>query len=168
MPDSDNQTNFELPLSIAQPVTIGLILRELSLIDEHLNQENIRDPAKQIEVKASLKLNELLSLNNIDIADKSQRLALIKILNQIRESAPVVNVSFSTEASEEFIQKIAKWFRDGVDPMCLVIVGMEPSMGAGSIVRTPNKVFDFSLKSQLHSKRGLLEDRIKQLNVEAA
>ncbi|MHB1865406.1 MAG: hypothetical protein ACYCPS_04600 [Candidatus Saccharimonadales bacterium] len=166
MTDNISSDKFKLPSSIAMPVDIGHIQRELNLIDEHLNQAAIKDPTKVIVVKTSAKLTELLSLNKLDIDVKSERSLLISILENLRKTAPVVNISFSTEATDEFIQKIADWFRQQVHPNCLVVVGLDPNIGLGAVVRTSNKVFDFTLKHQLESTRDVLVDRIKKLNTE--
>ncbi len=159
-------SSFKLPNTVAQLIDIGHIQHELSLIDEHLNQAAIKDPNRQVVVKTSPKLSDLLSANNIDITTKSQRALLIGSLEELRKSAPVVNISFSSEAGDEFIEQIVNWFRTEVHQHCLVVVGLDPSIGIGSIVRTANKIFDFSLKNQLKATHELLEDRVKQLNVE--
>lgn len=162
MPD---RSSLNLPLSIAQPVDVALVLHELNIIDEHLNQVAIKSPDKQIHVKTSAKLTELISLNNIELTNEAERTRIIKYLNELHLNAPTINISFGSEASEPFIQKITQWFREQVDPESLIIIGLEPSIGIGSIVRTTNKVFDFSLKNQLKSTRNQLLDRIKQLNI---
>lgn len=166
MTDKVNPNVFKLPNDIARPVDIGLLQRELGLIDEHLNQSAIKEPNQKVIVKTSPKLDELLKINNLDLSVKSQRVLLMIMLNDIKESAPVINISFGSEASDEVIQKIAAWFRQQVHPHCLIAVGLDPSIGIGAVVRTTNKVFDFSLKHQFQATRTLLEDRIKRLNVE--
>ncbi|HEY1645878.1 MAG TPA: hypothetical protein VGF75_05930, partial [Candidatus Saccharimonadales bacterium] len=148
MPDNDNAL-FKLPPSTAQPLDVGHLIRELNLIDEHLNQVTLRDPTKQVIVKPSVQLKEILEANNISLNDKDSRTKLIATLNILRKSAPVVNISFGAEASRKFIAKVTEWFRQEVDPYCLIVVGLEPSIGVGSIVRTTNKVFDLSLKKHL-------------------
>jgi F0F1-type ATP synthase delta subunit len=161
MPDNEK---LSLPLSIAQQVDIGRLLYELGLIDEHLNQVAIKEPGKQVVVKSSAKLSDLVELNNLDLTNKEQRLKLIDWLKGLQKSAKVINVSFGAEASERFVQAIVKWFRTEVDPSCLLIVGLEPTIGAGSVVRTSNKIFNFSLKNRLRVNRGLLLDEIKKLD----
>jgi F0F1-type ATP synthase delta subunit len=165
MSDEQNQAVFSLPTSIAQVVDIRRISRELNLVDEHLNQEFLKDPTKTFTLKTSPKLDDLVKTNHIDLLKKDQRTALIQIVNQIKTSAPTVNISFSAEANEEFIAKIITWFRTNANPYCLIIVGLEPTIGIGSLVRTNNKVFDFSIKNRLKLTSKQLEDGIKKINV---
>ena len=158
---------YNLPLSMAQPLDLGRVVRELATIDEHLRQEAILNPEKQIAVKASHKLYDLITINNVDINNPEQRLSLASWLISLRKTAAVINVSFGTEASEDFIQKIAAWFRKEIDPECFIIVGLEPTIGVGSMVRTRNKVFDLSLKKRLETNNKLLFEQLQKVAAKA-
>jgi hypothetical protein len=53
--------------------------------------------------------------------------------------------------------------RREIDPNTLVVVGLDPSIGAGSIVRTVNQVFDFSLSTRLKKNHTILGTKIKEV-----
>jgi len=161
---SETQNKIKLPLSIAQPVDIGLVLREVNLIDEYLNQQAIRGGNEQ-KIKLSPKLKELVDINNLDLINKEEhRQVLADWLDYLRLNAPIVNISFGSEASDEFINKIVGWFRQEVDPLCLIVVGLQPNIGIGSVLRTNNKIFDLSLRQRLSSNHKLLNEEIHKLN----
>lgn len=167
MPDNDQnqnqQQNFQLPASLAQPVDLNRMIRDLELISEHLGQEYLKDPNKKIPINLPEKIKDISEKYKIDVNDKKQRENLLSWMKHLREVAPVVNVSFGSEASEELTQKITAWFRKEIHPYCLVVVGLEPNIGVGSLVRTSNKVFDFSLKTKIRNSTDLFEQAMNKV-----
>ncbi|HEY4964095.1 MAG TPA: hypothetical protein VIH90_05360 [Candidatus Saccharimonadales bacterium] len=161
-----------LPLSIIQPVDIGHLLRELNEVDEKLRQDKIRSDggvAKgATELKLSGDLSELMKQANLDINDQKVRSQMIEYLEHLKKDAPVLHISFSSEPSKPFLSKITAWLRQEVDPNTLVIVGLDPTIGAGSIVRTANHVFDFSLSTRLKKNHNILGEKIKQVTTAPA
>jgi len=162
MPDSKNY--FKLPLSVSQPVDLKRLIHELNQLSEDLHQEGIRKPSQKPEIKISAKMADVLKINNIDITTKEHRDNLLKIFNRLSERDQVVNVSFASEASPEFIEKIVEWFRKEIDPYCFIVVGINPAISVGCVARTKNKIFDMSLRSGLNSTRELLSSRIRELD----
>jgi hypothetical protein len=67
-------------------------------------------------------------------------------LKSLSANAPVMHVSFSVDPPGPYVQKIVFWFRHNIRGDILVRVGLQPNIGAGCVVRTTNKSFDFSLK----------------------
>src|SRR5690606_10854194 len=75
-----------------------------------------------------------------------------------KSKAPVIHISFPSEASPAFIAKILEWFRTEVHPHVVLHVGLQPELAAGCVVRTTNRMFDFSLRKRFEqSKKKLLE-----------
>lgn len=168
MTASTIQTNSNvLPLAISTPVELGRVLRELGQIDEKLNQETIKNKGAKSTtiVKLSNSTSELVKSINADIYDQHIRQQLIAYLTDIKHKAPVMHVSFSSEASHQFTMRIVSWLRKEVNPNALVVVGLDPTIGAGSKVRTNNHYFDFSLASRLKKNHSLLADKIKEFTV---
>jgi hypothetical protein len=166
MSDSENQSNdqnFQLPASLAQPVDLNRMIRDLELISEHLGQEALKDPNKKIPVNLPDKIKDISEKYHIDVSDKKQRENLLAWMKHLREIAPVVNVSFGSEASDQVTQKVTAWFRQEIHPYCLVVVGLEPDIGVGSMVRTSNRVFDFSLKTKIKNSTDLFEQAINEV-----
>ncbi len=161
---SDSKTYFKLPLSVSRPADLSRLIHELTQINEDLDQERIRNPHQKPEIKTSSKMTDVLTANNIDITTKEHRDGLLKIFNRLSERNQIINISFASEATPEFIEKIVEWFRKEIDPYCFIVVGINPTIGVGCIARTKNKVFDMSLKSGLNSTRELLTSRIRELD----
>jgi F0F1-type ATP synthase delta subunit len=161
---SDSKKYFKLPLSVSQPVELNRLIHELTQLNEDISQETIRNPNIKPDIKVSAKMTDVLEANNIDITAKEHRDSLLNVFNRLNERGRVINVSFASEASPEFIAKITEWFRNEIDPYCFIIVGINPTIGVGCIARTNNKVFDMSLKGGLSSTRELLTNRFMELN----
>ena len=60
-----------------------------------------------------------------------------------------------------FQQKLITWIRQQIHPYTLLQVGLHPSIGAGCIVRTTNKFFDFSLRHRFSDQRMLLISKLR-------
>jgi hypothetical protein len=162
-----------LPLSIIQPVDIGHLLRELNQIDEQLRQDAIRGEGgahkkEDADIKLSPDLDDLVKQANLSIQEQKTRTQLIEYLEHIKKDAPLIHISFGSEPSRSFLTKVTAWLRKEIDPNILVVVGLDPSIGAGSIVRTPNHVFDFSLSTRLKKNHSILGEKIKQVTAPVA
>jgi hypothetical protein len=155
-----------LPLSVAQPLDVGRLIREVNSIDEGLRQAAIRKSNDGLQQpKLSDQLKELTNLNKIDLLDVSDRTLLIKFLEAIRDRAPKLHISFGSEPAGDFIDKIMTWLRREIHPLVLLTVGLEPNIGAGCTVRTTNKYFNFSLREKLKQNHSLLVEKINEVVV---
>ena len=67
-----------------------------------------------------------------------------------------MHISFSADPSPLFTQKLIAWLRSEIHPLVLLQIGLQPNMGAGCVVRTSNKYFDFSLRDRFKSKGEML------------
>jgi F0F1-type ATP synthase delta subunit len=161
---SDSKKYFKLPLSVSQPVDLNRLIHELTQLNEDINQKTIRNPNIKQDINISAKMTDVLKANNIDITAKEHRDSLLNVFNRLNERDRVINISFASEASPEFIAKITEWFRNEIDPYCFIVVGINPTIGVGCIARTTNRVFDMSLKGGLSGTRKLLTSRIRELD----
>ena len=65
-------------------------------------------------------------------------------------------MTFAVSADRESLSQIAHWLRESVHPQAVISVGMQPALVAGVYMRTPNKVFDLSLRGALSGQHGAL------------
>lgn len=152
---------LQLPISIITPTDLGRLLRELAVVDEEMLQLSLRQPGTQVKLpKTTLLMDELVSLNKLSLLQQDDRSRLRRGLETVRQRQRVIHVSFSAEPSVTFLEKLMVWFRREVDPYILITVGLQPSIAAGCVVRTTNRVFDFSLRENFAKKRGLLQQAI--------
>lgn len=154
-----------LPVSVISVVDVNRLQRELILFQDYYhkysllknNTKNLKPPI------TSRMLDNLLELNSFDISVDGTRKLLINFIDNIKVSAPVIHVSFSVDPSIRFLEKIISWFRKEVHPNTLLTIGLQPNIGAGLVVRTTNKYFDFSLKNRLYNSSDYLIKIMKEV-----
>jgi hypothetical protein len=106
--------------------------------------------------KTSRLMGQLVEMNKIDIGDDAQRKQIKTFLEWVKKDAPILHISFSADPNVAFIEKIMAWLRREIHPLVLMTIGLQPNIGAGCVVRSTNKYFDFTLRKNFDSKRDLL------------
>lgn len=149
-----------LPLLAARPVDIGRLLRELELIDDAVSQAKLADKDNFKLPKTSQLMDKVIELNQIDLSKATDRKLLLDLLN-LSKKAPVLHISFNSDPSPAFIEKLMEWLRREIHPLLLITIGLQPSIGAGCVVRSTNKYFDFSLRKDLIGKHELLLNKMR-------
>lgn len=150
-----------LPVSVISPIDVARLTREVENLDEFFRQSEIREGgAPQNMPRYSRLLDEVVNANQINLLDKSNRTNLIESFRHLQEIAPVMHISFSADPPGTYIQKIVGWLRQNIHGLVLVRVGLMPNIGAGCVVRTPNKTFDFSLRQYFDSKHDYFMKRL--------
>ncbi len=156
---------WQLPLLVAGPIDVGRLLREIQAVDEFLMQSTIREAGTQAKLpKTSRLMDETMQLNKLNLLVESDRKRLKDFLTTVRDRAPVMHISFSSDPSPLFIQKIMTYLRTEIHPLVLVNIGLQPNIGAGCVIRTTNKHFDFSLRDKFTQNRHLLLTQLQDLN----
>lgn len=150
-----------LPIVIASRQDITNVHRELRLFDDAAMQSVMRhdNPVKYPAISA--KLRGVVQANQVDLHDESHRKKLLAKLDALKNSAPTVHISFPVEPSAEILQELVAWFRKEIHPNIVIRVGLQPTIAAGVIVRTPNHQFDFSLRKHLQKNREKLVEVLK-------
>ena len=152
---------LQLPLQVASPVDVGRLMRELETIDGLLTQATIRKDGHEAKMpKTSHLMDQTIQLNKLDLTEVGQRKQLATFLTTVKTKAPVLHMSFSADPSMQFIERLMTWLRKELHPTILVTVGLQPNIGAGCIVRSTNKYFDFSLRQDFAKKRDLLLEKL--------
>jgi hypothetical protein len=158
-PNTIKSTNdiMKLPLSVVTKVDVGRLLREVESLDNFLQQGAIRQPGTPVKLpKTSRLFDETVEANHLNVLHEDERKRLFEFLKQVKTNAPVLHMSFSADPSPLFAQKLITWLRAEIHPVVLLQVGLQPNMGAGCVVRTTNKYFDFSLRSRFAEKGDVL------------
>lgn len=157
----DRPADMRLPLAVIGPVDVGRLQRELSALDEYLRQAAIRAPGESASLPRTSKLlEETATQNQCNLLVSAERGQLIRFLTELKQAAPVLHVSFAVDPSPTFLRKLVEYLRREIPPRMLIQLGLQPSIAAGCVVRTPDKYFDFSLRRHLADKRQLLIDAI--------
>src|SRR5487761_1539900 len=156
-----HEVKFTLPPSLVGPIDLSRLLRELDTINEHLMQLKLRHSGAEIKLpKTTGLLDQLVMHNKLNLLHEKERLALINFLVAVKDQSPVIHMSFSSDPSEAFLEKLMNWLRQEIHPYLLLTVGLQPNVGAGCILRTTNKYFDLSLKQSFQTKRDILVKKL--------
>ncbi len=134
-----------LPPTIVGVIDVNRLGRELEAFEDYMEQAKARKSAKATPPRTSRLLDELAEANQLNLLQDADRERLQAFLGALKD-APSVHISFAADPSALFTQKIVAWFRENVHPNIMVQVGLQPNIAAGCVVRTQNKVFDFSLR----------------------
>lgn len=160
----EHKQDLRLPTSVVGITDVNRLDRELTSLDEFLRQGAIRQPGTAMQLPKTTKLfDEMTSMNDLNLLHENDRKRLQQFLQSVQDEAPRLHVSFSTDPSPLFLQRLMTYLRDKINPLVLVQVGLQPNIGAGCVLRSTNRVFDLSLREDFRKKRGLLMKYISSL-----
>ena len=148
---------FKLPLTIVSDVDIMRTLRELNKLDDFFVDAEARKGGQVGEPPMlTFSLNELARDNGENLLEAASRKLLSTKLEQIKNTAPLLHISFASEPSSKVLERILVWFRSNIHPHAMLQVGLQPAIAAGCILRSSNKVFDMSLGANLKNQEPYL------------
>lgn len=129
------------------------VRRELEELDEYLHAAALRQGGKEVKLLSTSRLLEDVAADSgLNLLKKTDRDRLKKFLTLLIQKAPVIHMSFASEPSAKAMAKIVSWLRTNIHPQVIVSIGIQPSIAAGCIVRTPNRQYDFSFRRSLDMK----------------
>jgi len=152
-----------LPSSVVGPVELGRLLRELEVLDNALMQLRLRTDKTLKLPPTSRLLDQTIELNKLKLLESADLQELQRFLLHVKAQAPVLHISFGADPSPLFTQKLVLWLRQEINPLVLLTIGLQPSIGAGCMVRTTNKYFDFSLRERFTKNRQLLISQLQEV-----
>jgi F0F1-type ATP synthase delta subunit len=136
-------------------------MRELTALSDFFISSQARTPGTNVQPpRLSRSLDQLAQTNKINLLEDTQRRQLYKELNEVLGRAPLIHMSFASEASPKALDKVVAWLRSNIHPQTLLQVGLQPTIAAGCIVRTTNRVFDLSLRTHLREQEPYLTQLI--------
>lgn len=166
MTDTKQDIGFVLPPSIVTKVDLSRMVSEFEQVDNELTTASVRkktggDSSGQLAM--SEQLSDFLTQNQVDIQDGHARSDFVKRLRRLKDTVPVLHMTFSTTADGESLRKLSAWARDSVHPQAVIAVGLQPALIGGVYVRTPNHVMDLSLRAKLKGSRELITKELEVL-----
>ena len=154
---------FVLPPRLIGRPHVSRVLRELEAVDTYMASQAIRNPdAEPVIPGISRVLRELVEDNSIDLTDQKQRQSSMSRIRTIKDTAPVAHITFAVEPDVLVLTELATWMRKNIHEATLLAVGVQPNIVGGCIVRTKDKVYDFSFKKHFASKQALLSKTIRE------
>ena len=150
-----------LPVQVSSRTDVGRLQREMDALDNFLTQAAIREPGTPMKLpKTSRLLDEFINSNQLNPLRDEDRVRMVAFIKQVRDHSPVMHMSFGADPSAVFVEKLTAWLRKEIHPSVLIHVGLQPNIGAGCVVRTTNKHFDFSLRQHFRKQRPLLVQKL--------
>lgn len=154
---------LKLPADLVGSADLSALLREMNSLEDFFVGARVRQAGsvQQQPPRITRTLDAVCRANQYNLLDEAHRRDLNVQLNQIRQKAPQVHISFASEPSPKALEKILAWFRASVHPQLLLQVGLQPNIAAGCVIRTPNKFFDLSLRAYLEKQEPYLVELTK-------
>jgi hypothetical protein len=167
MTDTGNDgDSFVLPASIVTKVDLSRMVSEFEQIDNELTTASVRERsggAAGDSPSISEQFSDFLAVNQLDISDARARGDMIKRLRKLKDTVPVLHMTFSATADGESLRRLSAWIRESIHPQAVIAVGLQPALIGGVYVRTPNHVMDLSLRSRLKEGHGLITNELEAL-----
>lgn len=164
--EATTHEGFVLPFNVVTKVEVSRLVTEVERVDNAMTAAAVRKKTGSHESSLpvlSEQLNDFLSQNALSLDDGKQRSALIKQLRKLKETVPILHMTFSVTADRESLEKLAQWVRKTIHPQAVIDVGLQPGLVAGVYLRTPNHVHDLSLRKMLDGSRQLLTKELEGL-----
>lgn len=155
--------DLKLPTVVASRRDIIRLHREVRVFIDSVTQSIMRhdNPVKYPGI--SEQLRAVATENQVDLRNTKHCETLLVQLETLKDKAPSVHVSFPTEPTPDILQKLVNWLREEIDQHIVIQVGLQPTIAAGVVIRTPNRQFDFSLRQHLYSNRKKLAEAINSV-----
>ena len=152
---------IKLPNGLVSQVDVARMLRELNALEDFFVGAAVRKSGSPMQPpRLTRLLNGLAEDNRYNLLEDKDRTELHAALSGVLENAPLLHISFAAEPSIKALETILVWFRNNIHPHALLQVGLQPSIAAGCILRTQNKVFDLSMRSYLEKQEKYLVELI--------
>lgn len=150
----DDSTQFGLPPALIGRADVSRLLREIEQVDYALETQAIRTPEQPLTIPAmSRALKETLTLNNIEVTNLNERKRMLDSLRDAKERAPNVQITFAIDPEPVITSQLVTWIRENLHPRALITVGLQPSIIGGCVVRTPDHIYDFSLRKRFKDEQ---------------
>jgi hypothetical protein len=150
-----------LPITVVSLIDLGRLQRELAAVEVFLEQAAARAAGQSLSLpRLTHNLDATAQANKLNLLVEADRQKLTAFLTKVRDKAPVMHISFASDPSAAFLQKIVSWFRTTIHPLVILQVGLQPTIAAGCVLRTSNKYFDLSLRRHFAANRKLLVEKI--------
>jgi len=153
---------FKIPIGMIGRPQINRALLELDKVDDFLLAASAHQkPKADQSFEITPMLDELAKDNGYELTKAADCQTLKGELQKLLKTSPQIQISFAAEPSLKALEPILVWFRTHIHPTLLLQVGLQPNIVAGCVVRTPNKVFDLSLRDHMQAQQSHLMELIK-------
>lgn len=154
---SEPKKTLKIPLGLSSRSELNRLIREVEKLNQFFLSAEYRKAGTPIQPpRITRLLGGLAQDNKLNLLQEKDRQYLATELAALEKRAPNLHITFAAEPSPKVIEVIVGWLRDNINPETFVIVGLQPSLAAGIVLRTNNKIFDMSLRSHLKDQEPFL------------
>lgn len=155
---------LKIPLSLTGQAEVNRLLREVAKLDDFFLGAKARASGSPIQPpRVTRLLSTITQENRLNLLQEKDRELLKAQLEKIIKEAPNLHISFAAEPTPKILDRIVGWLRENVHPHTMVVVGLQPGIAAGVVLRTPNKVFDMSMQSYLKNQEPYLVKLVSEI-----
>jgi hypothetical protein len=158
--------NLMLPAEMYSSDQISVCIQELrrlvSLRRDMATQSRV-GVASRAQASVPTLVEALLHANGLTGATLKELEDVIKALESLRSSTPVVHLTFASLPGPKLIAKLVEWFRREVHPQALLSFVMDRTIGGGVIIRTHATMYDFSFTNQLLRQKDRLTEIVARV-----
>lgn len=147
-----------LPTNLYSRADVSRLVREVEDLIAREHGDKLRSGAPSLQMS---RLLQMVSDANVGDDGPPTLQSLKQALTNVYKKAPVVHLSFAANPSPEFLERVITWFRTEVNPYILLQIGLQPSIAAGCIIRTPSKYFDLTMRKRFSEKRSVLVEQLR-------
>jgi F0F1-type ATP synthase delta subunit len=135
---------------VVSQVDVARLIRELNGLDDFFVGVAARKAGTPMQPpRVGRLLEQLASDNQHNLMDEASRKELSAKLNNVLGKAPMLHISFAAEPSTRALETILTWLRQNIHQQVLLQVGLQPTIAAGCVLRTSNRLFDMSMRNHL-------------------
>lgn len=153
---------LKLTSALISQTDVARLMRELNGLNDFFTDAQARAAGTAIRLpKITRLMDQMARENKINLLKDDERARFMDWLREVHDHAPSLHISFAVEPSPRALETILIWMRQNIHPMTLLQVGLQPSIAAGCMLRSTNKVFDMSLRANLQKQAGYLTQLIQ-------
>jgi hypothetical protein len=166
MSDDQAAASYVLPAALIGRADLARLVREVESVDSELETQKVKNRGEGSYrlPTMSQSLSDFVDLNKLDLTDDKARVHLKEELLKLKDKAPIIHMTFATAADPEALQKLVEWVRNELHPQALISIGLQPALVGGVYMRSPNHVYDFSMRHRMQGKREILVNELEELS----
>lgn len=158
----ESPVTIVLPAAVISRADVSRLLREIEAIDNELEGQHVRTPTQPLTIPSMSKsLATLVSENHYDLTDDAARKLLVQNLRYVKDKAPLLHITFAAEPTPDVLNPLVAWAREHLHQYALITTGLQPALIGGCVVRTPDHIYDFSLRHFFAEKKSVLIQNIR-------
>jgi hypothetical protein len=156
---------FELPATIYSPELLESVIYE---INEYLDWYRENKVHQQVGAPAAAEPDHSTeTAQTIEAWAEGKSLTLTRIQELVEHleklKLPVVHVTLAALPNHTQRQQLVEWFRLNAGTRVLLSFVGDRDIGGGVVIRTPNRVFDYSWKQRLLEGRAKLGEVVRRV-----